>query len=80
MKLSRIKPGGSAVIKSNNAPGAHGKRLLDMGFVPGAKVTVIRRAPFGDPVVVTLFGYTIGLRMSDADMIETEISEEQRHI
>ena len=41
---------------------AAAKRLEDLGFVPGTRLRVLRRAPFGDPVEVELRGYRICLR------------------
>ncbi len=59
--LSTLRPGERGRI----APGAAlTGRLADLGFVPGTDVTVLRRAPFGDPIEVELRGYRICLRES----------------
>lgn len=52
--------------------GQHQRRMLDMGFVPGATVTVIRRAPLGDPTEYHIKGSDIALRKTDADTVWVE--------
>ncbi|BCJ88181.1 FeoA family protein [Effusibacillus dendaii] len=51
---------------------AFGRRLMDLGLIPGTEVSVVRKAPFGDPIVVRFRGYQIGLRVSDAKRISVE--------
>jgi ferrous iron transport protein A len=51
---------------------AIGRRLLDLGFVPGTEVRVVRRAPLGDPVEYELRGYRLCLRRSEALQIRVE--------
>ena len=46
-----------------------GKLLADLGFCPGTRVRVVRRAPLGDPVLYELRGYRIALRRSEARLI-----------
>ncbi len=48
------------------------RRLLDMGVTRGTTVRVERHAPLGDPVEVTIKGYYLALRMSEAKAIEVE--------
>jgi len=47
-----------------------GQRLLDMGFVTGARIKVIRNAPLVDPVEVSIRGYFLSLRHSEARLVE----------
>ncbi|MEZ4450549.1 MAG: FeoA family protein [Nannocystaceae bacterium] len=47
-------------------------RLLEMGFVPGTAVRVVKRAPFGDPLEFQLRGGHISLRAAEAARIEVE--------
>ena len=68
--LAQLKPGQSGVIVSvsnQNAPVR--RRLVDMGLTPGTRVTVVKVAPFGDPVEVQLRGYELSLRAADAQEI-----------
>jgi Fe2+ transport system protein FeoA len=43
-----------------------GHRLMEMGLVPGTSVTVVRLAPLGDPIDVSVRGYHLSLRKSEA--------------
>ena len=52
--------------------GRHQRRMLDMGFVPGAGVTVIRRAPLGNPVEYRVKGTSVALRREDANTVLVE--------
>ncbi|WP_462332386.1 FeoA family protein [Schwartzia sp. (in: firmicutes)] len=47
-------------------------RLMTMGLIPGTKVTVLRSAPFGDPMAIRLRSYNLALRRSDAEKITVE--------
>jgi Fe2+ transport system protein FeoA len=51
-----------------------GRRLLDLGFTPGSRVRVVRRAPLGDPVEYELRGSRICLRRSEAERIRVDPS------
>jgi len=57
-----------------NAYGELGRRIRDMGLVPGTDVMVVGRAPLKDPVAIRLKGFTMTLRNSEADhiIVETE--------
>ena len=48
-------------------------RLMTMGLIPGTKVTVLRSAPFGDPMAIRLRSYNLALRRSDAEKITVEV-------
>jgi ferrous iron transport protein A len=48
------------------------RRLLDLGFVPGTSVKVLRRAPLGDPVEIEIRGYRLCLRRSQLRDLEVE--------
>ncbi len=64
--LAEVKPGGRAVVccvRGRKGPRQH---LLEMGFVSGTPLRVVRLAPFGDPMEVELHGYHIFLRQSEA--------------
>ncbi len=49
------------------------QKLLRMGLVRGAMLTVIRKAPLGDPVEIELHGYKLMLRQAEADAVEVEL-------
>jgi ferrous iron transport protein A len=67
--LTTLAPGDAGVIASVAADTGIGRRLLDLGFVPGTEISVVRRAPLGDPVTYALRGVQICLRRSEAARI-----------
>ncbi len=72
LSLSALRDGEKAVIVSINTHGRLKRRLLDMGIVPGTEVTLVRRAPIGDPIEFYVLGYRLGLRKKDAENILCE--------
>jgi len=67
--LSALALGEHAVIERVEGHDAIGQRLLDLGLIPGTRVTSVRRAPLGDPVVYELRGYRLCLRTAEADRV-----------
>ena len=63
------------VIKSVTARGELGRRIRDMGIIPGNELMIIGRAPLYDPVAIKMLGFTITLRNSEADYITCEVEE-----
>lgn len=70
-KLSEIKIGKSVVIHSFESDDIFLK-LMEMGCVPGEKITVDQIAPFKDPISITVAGYQLSLRLNEADQILVE--------
>ena len=68
--LRQAKPGESAVITKVGGEGAIRQHFLDMGLVPGTEAEVIKYAPMGDPVEIMIRGYSLTLRLEEADKIE----------
>ncbi len=77
MTLKEIKVGTSAVITAVGGEGALRQHFLDMGVLPGARVTVVKYAPMGDPVELRIHGYELTLRLDDAAKIEVQPTEEK---
>jgi ferrous iron transport protein A len=69
MGLRRLRVGQRARICRVDAQGELGRRLRDMGLVPGTVVAVIGRAPLRDPVALRLRDFTLTLRNNEADHI-----------
>ena len=67
-KLSQLKPGQKAIIRHFDNQEIHLK-LMEMGCLPGEELTVEQKAPLGDPVSITISGYTLSLRLNEADHI-----------
>ncbi len=76
LSLRRLAKHQSARILSINASGELGRRIRDMGLVPGVEVTIIGRAPLKDPVALKVHGFTLSLRNNEADHILVEPLEE----
>lgn len=62
-------------IKAINIGGELGRRIREMGLVPGAHITICGRAPLYDPIALRLQDSTITLRNNEADHILVQISE-----
>ncbi len=73
MNLRRLAPGQKANIVKITAYGELGRRIRDMGLVPGMSVQVVGRAPLRDPVALRIEGSTIALRNSEADYVDVEV-------
>jgi ferrous iron transport protein A len=67
-KLSELKLGQKAIIKSFGSQEIYLK-LMEMGCLPGEEISMEQIAPLGDPVSVSVAGYTLSLRLDEADHI-----------
>ncbi|GHU94927.1 ferrous iron transporter B [Bacteroidia bacterium] len=74
--LSDLKTGDEAIIIKVLGHGAFRKRITEMGFVKGKKVSVIKNAPFQDPVEYEIMGYKVSLRHSEAELVEVVAGED----
>ncbi len=72
LTLDNLEIGSCGIIKSVGGEGALRRRLLDMGLTPKTKVDVKKAAPMGDPIEITLRGYTLTIRKDDAKEIVVE--------
>ena len=75
--LCDFKVGYKGVIKNVNWEGRVRRRLFDMGVTNGAEVVMVKKAPLGDPIEVTIRGYELTLRKDEAKLIEMELEEEK---
>lgn len=72
VQLDEMPVGSRVRVVEIKGSGKHQRRMLDMGFVPGAEVTVIRKAPLGDPIEYRVKGTAVALRQKDAGSILVE--------
>ena len=72
-RLSAFSIGETGVIRLVGGDGKIRRRLFDMGVTPGAEVYLRKRAPLGDPIEITLRGYELTLRKSEADVVTMEV-------
>lgn len=70
MTLDKLEVGKDAVIESVGGKGALRRHFLDMGLTPGTEVTMMKKAPMGDPIELRLRSYELTLRLADAAQIE----------
>ena len=71
--LDTLKPGENAVITGINGQNTSlRRRLLDMGLTLNTEVSLVREAPFGDPIELEVRGYSLTIRKSDAQLIEVK--------
>lgn len=70
MTLAELKNGDKAIISKVKGRGAFRKRIIEMGFVVGKQVIVIKNAPLKDPIEYNIMGYELSLRRTEAALIE----------
>lgn len=71
--LEEFDIGEKGIIKTVGGSGKIRRRLLDMGVTPGAEVLLRKRAPLGDPIEITLRGYELTLRKTEAAFVVMEV-------
>ena len=71
MKLSELKSGERGRIISFESSDL-ALKLMEMGCIPGEEVVVEQRAPLGDPISIRVAGYSLSLRINEADKIIVE--------
>ncbi|MBQ1879617.1 MAG: FeoA family protein [Candidatus Enteromonas sp.] len=74
-RLVDFKIGESGLIKKVEGEGRLRRRLLDMGVTPNANVYLRKKAPLGDPLEITIRGYELTLRKSEAELVYLETEE-----
>ena len=70
--LKDVRCDQDAVVVRLHGEGAVKRRIMDMGITKGTSVYVRKVAPLGDPLEITVRGYELSLRKSDAQMIEVQ--------
>lgn len=73
MTLRDLKPGETAKVVAINAEGAFKRRIMDMGITTGVNIKLVKVAPLGDPLEVTVRGYQLSLRKEEAASLEMEL-------
>ena len=71
--LNQFVVGERGIIKSVSGEGKIKRRLFDMGITPGAEVYMRKKAPLGDPIEVTIRGYELTLRKTEAACVTMEV-------
>lgn len=77
LALSELPVGTAGVVETLDLSDAVEHHLMHMGFVPDARVVVVRRAPAGDPTVYSIDGFEIALRRETARLIVVRATTEE---
>ncbi|NVO10639.1 MAG: ferrous iron transport protein B [Bacteroidales bacterium] len=80
MKLSELQNGEYGIISKVRGRGAFRKRITEMGFVKGQKVTVIKNAPLNDPIEYKVMGYEVSLRRKESALVEVVTPNEAKEL
>jgi ferrous iron transport protein A len=73
--MRKMQDNQQGTIANIKVGGELGRRIRDMGLIPGTDFTVQGRAPLYDPVALRIRGTTLTLRNNEADYIEVEVNE-----
>lgn len=74
--LREMKKNQRGTITAVKQGGEMGRRIRDMGLVPGSEIKIQGRAPLYDPVALRVMGSVLTLRNNEADFIEVEVEEQ----
>ncbi|MQA90295.1 MAG: ferrous iron transport protein A [Gemmatimonas sp.] len=67
--LVSIQPGESARVASVGGEAGAARRLMDLGLIRGTPIRVVRVAPLGDPIEVSVRGFMLSLRRAEAEHV-----------
>jgi ferrous iron transport protein A len=73
--LDQLAIGRRAEVVGVDAPGRIAMRLLEMGFVPGTRVEIVKAAPLGDPLELRIRGYHLSLRRAEAAHVRVQVRQ-----
>ena len=71
--LNNFSVGEQGIVKAVLGEGKIKRRLFDMGITPGAEIYMRKKAPLGDPIEITLRGYELTLRKTEAACVNMEV-------
>ena len=77
--LQEVACGETVTVVKLHGDGALKRRILDMGLTKGSQVYVRKVAPLGDPIEMTVRGYELSIRKSDAGMVQIEYKGEMKN-
>lgn len=70
--LGDVQVGGSSTIVKLHGEGALRRHLMDLGLIKGTPFTVVKVAPLGDPIEITVRGYELSIRKEEAAIVEVQ--------
>lgn len=71
--LDQFAIGEHGVVRTVAGEGRIKRRLFDMGITPGVEIMLRKRAPLGDPIEITVRGYELTLRISEAQLVAMDV-------
>ena len=74
-RLVEFKIGETGLVKKVEGEGRLRRRLFDMGITPGTSIYLRKVAPLGDPLEITIRGYELTLRKTEAELVVLEVEE-----
>ncbi len=69
LSLANISPGETVTVAEITGDDSISARLLEMGLIDGEQLTLVGRAPMGDPIEISLRGYRLSLRSAEAKRV-----------
>ena len=72
LRLNQVRIGRTVRVVRVHGEGALRQRILDMGLTKNAEVKILKMAPFGDPIEMTVRGFELSLRKAEAACVEVE--------
>ena len=73
IRLSKMYPGEKGtIIGYEKNSGMYRQKLMSMGLTKGTDITIINKAPLGDPVDLEVAGYHLSLRKEEADVLRIQ--------
>lgn len=72
LTLDQVVPGSTVIVEKVGGARSFRRRLMELGIIPGIKVEVLRIAPFGDPLELSVRGCNLSIRAAEAKQVEVE--------
>lgn len=72
LTLDQVVPGSAVIVEKVGGARSFRRRLMELGLIPGIKVEVLRIAPFGDPLELSVRGCNLSIRAAEAKQVEVE--------
>src|SRR3954467_1871726 len=72
LTLDQVVPGSAVIVEKVGGARSFRRRLMELGLIPGIRVEVLRIAPFGDPLELSVRGCNLSIRAAEAKQVEVE--------
>ncbi|MDD3575083.1 ferrous iron transport protein A [Methanospirillum sp.] len=75
MTVEQLTPGTSGIISGIQGDTTIRRRLMEMGLLPGSRLTLVKWAPLGDPAECLIRGYKLSIRRAEAALISVDTKQ-----